>query len=81
MPLFDYSCRSCSHTFEALVLRGKPPACPECKSEDLERLMSLPAVRSESTKAKTLRGAKVRDAAQAKDRVHEQRKYELSHDD
>ena len=82
MPLYDYTCHRCSHVFEALVLRDKPPkACPECQSEDIERLMSLPAVRSESTKEKMLRGAKARDKAQAKDMAHEQRKYELSHDD
>jgi putative FmdB family regulatory protein len=82
MPIYDYSCRACSHTFEALVLGGKSPkACPECQSEELERLMSLPAVRSESTKEKMLRGARARDKAQAKDMAHEQRKYELSHDD
>jgi putative FmdB family regulatory protein len=81
MPLYDYSCRNCSHVFEALVLRDKSPTCPECQSQDLERMMSMPAVRSESTKAKMLRGAKARDHAQAKDIAHEQRKYELSHDD
>ena len=81
MPIYDYSCRGCSHTFEALVLGGKSPTCPECKSQDLERMMSLPAVRSESTKEKMLRGARARDKAQAKDMAHEQRKYELSHDD
>ena len=51
MPLYDYTCRKCSHTFEALVLGGRSPkACPECQSEEIERLISFPAVRSESTK-------------------------------
>lgn len=81
MPLFDYSCRACSHQFEALILRGKSPTCPECKSDDVERLLSLPAIRSETTKDKVMRYAKRRDAAQAKDQAHEQRKYEASHDD
>lgn len=81
MPIYEYSCRACAHQFEALVRGSKIPACPECRSEDLERLLSLPSVKSESTQGKVMREAKRRDAAQAKDRAHEQRKYELSHDD
>ena len=81
MPIYDYSCRGCGHTFEALVRATTVPACPECKSEDLERLLSLPAVRSESTKQQALRAAKRRDANQANERVHAQREYEAHHDD
>jgi hypothetical protein len=47
----------------------------------LERLLSLPAVRSESTKQQALRAAKRRDANQASERVHAQREYEAHHDD
>jgi putative FmdB family regulatory protein len=82
MPLFDYRCVSCGHQFEVLVLKGKEPAaCAACASPTLERLLSLPAVKSESTRAKAMAAAKRRDVAQAKDQAHEQRKYELSHDD
>jgi putative FmdB family regulatory protein len=81
MPIYDYSCRGCGHTFEALVRSTTTPSCPECRSEDLERLLSLPAVRSESTKQQALRAAKRRDAGQASDRVHAQREYEAHHDD
>jgi putative FmdB family regulatory protein len=80
MPLFDFKCRGCGHTFEALVRGQNKPACPKCKSEDLEKLLSLPAVKSESTKAKAMAAAKKRDAAQGKDRMHEQLRYEESHD-
>ena len=82
MPLFDYRCVACGHQFEVLVLRGKEPeACAACGASRLERLLSLPAVKSESTRAKAMAAAKRRDTAQAKDQAHEQRKYELSHDD
>jgi putative FmdB family regulatory protein len=81
MPIYDYSCRGCGHTFEALVRSTTTPSCPECRSEDLERLLSLPAVRSESTKQQALRAAKRRDAGQASERVHAQREYEAHHDD
>lgn len=81
MPLFDYRCRSCDHTFEALVRGKEKPACPSCESADLERLVSTPAVHSESTHALAMRAAKKRDAKQADERVRAQREYELSHND
>ncbi len=83
MPIFDYVCRACGHEFEALT-RGsssKLPTCPECQSEDAERLLSMPRVKSESTKALAMRAAKRRDAQQASDRTRAQREYEASHDD
>ena len=81
MPLFDYRCRSCDHEFEALVRGDDLPACPSCEGTDLERLLSLPTVRSESTRGKAMRAAKKRDARQARERLHTQREYELSHND
>jgi putative FmdB family regulatory protein len=81
MPIYDYSCRACSHEFEALVRGSNLPACPECQSQDLERKLSFPVVRSESTKERVRTYTQKRDKAQAVDNAHEQRKYELSHDD
>ena len=81
MPIYEYSCNACSHKFEALVRKKKTPPCPSCGSEDLERLLSLPTVHSESTRKQSLRAAKKRDAALGKDRMHEQWKYEQSHND
>ena len=81
MPIFDYSCRACAHEFEALVRGSNLPACPECQSQDLERKLSFPVVRSESTKERVRTYTKKRDKAQAVDQANEQRKYELSHDD
>jgi putative FmdB family regulatory protein len=81
MPIYDYSCRACGNVFEALVRGASVPACPECRSEDLERLLSLPAVRSESTRQQAMRAAKQRDVRQANERVHAQREYEAHHDD
>jgi putative FmdB family regulatory protein len=80
MPIYEYSCRSCSHQFEALVRGTKQPVCPECASEDLERLLSLPAVKSETTHNLAMRAAKRRDVRQANEREHAQREYEASHD-
>lgn len=62
-------------------MRGSAvPVCPHCGSQDLERLLSLPAVRSESTKSVVKRETKRRDAGQAKERDHAQREYEKNHD-
>lgn len=82
MPIYEYACTACSHQFEFLVLRGQEPAtCGRCGATQIERKLSLPAIKSDGTHAKAMAAAKKRDAAQAKDNAHEQRKYELSHDD
>jgi putative FmdB family regulatory protein len=44
MPMYEYACRQCDHTFEALVFDGDKVECPECQSERLERLISLPGM-------------------------------------
>jgi putative FmdB family regulatory protein len=43
MPLYEYSCQKCEHTFEALVFDGEQVECPECHGRRLERLLSVPA--------------------------------------
>jgi putative FmdB family regulatory protein len=43
MPLYEYACRDCEHTFETLVYDGESVECPECQSDRLERLLSVPA--------------------------------------
>jgi len=42
--MYEYACRSCEHSFEALVFGGDDVACPKCEGENLERLMSLPGL-------------------------------------
>lgn len=43
MPIYEYECRKCSHTFEALVQNGDRAECPACHARDLEQLLSIPA--------------------------------------
>jgi putative FmdB family regulatory protein len=43
MPLYEYACKECDHTFEALVFNGQKAECPACESKKLERLLSVPA--------------------------------------
>ena len=80
MPIFEFTCRKCGHEFEALV-RKNSPRCPSCGADELEKKFSLPAVKSDSTRAKSMKAAKKRDQKQAVDRVEAQRAYEASHDD
>lgn len=43
MPLYDYVCRDCGLTFEALVRSGASVACPHCGSTALDKQVSAPA--------------------------------------
>jgi putative FmdB family regulatory protein len=54
MPIYEYACRSCGERFEYLVRPSSGTAdaaitCPSCHGADLERLLSLFAVSSETT--------------------------------
>jgi putative FmdB family regulatory protein len=57
MPIFEYSCDACHHEFETLVRTGDTPACPKCAATALTKLLSLPAIKSESTHNLALRAA------------------------
>ena len=80
MPIYEYACRSCANQFEALVRKATVPECPECRSQDLDRLLSLPVVKSESTRQQVRRDVKRRDARQAAETTYTQRQYEANHD-
>ena len=80
MPIYEYSCRACAHEFEALVFNATVPECPECHSRDLERLLSLPVVKSDSTRQQVAKSVRQRDARQAAEKTYTQRQYEKNHD-
>jgi putative FmdB family regulatory protein len=80
MPIFDFKCRSCATQFEALV-RKQPPKCPKCASDDLERLLSLPALHTEGTHQRVMANAKKAEKRTAAEKEHAQRQYEQSHED
>ena len=82
MPIFEYACKGCGKEFEALVRpQDAAPACPACKSADLEKLISKPAIKSESTHALAMKAAKKRDKIAGSEKAREQREYELNHND
>lgn len=48
MPLYEYTCTKCRDEFELLVRGGETPVCPQCGSQRLERLLSVPAAHTAS---------------------------------
>lgn len=81
MPIFEYVCSGCGKDFELLVLKGTPLACPSCSSTAIERQVSAPAIKSESTHGLAMRAAKRRDVKKADENSRAQREYELHHND
>jgi putative FmdB family regulatory protein len=44
MPLYDFECRKCQHTFEDLAFDDDDVVvCPKCGSEETARLVSAPS--------------------------------------
>jgi putative FmdB family regulatory protein len=49
MPIYEYRCESCDTRFERFVRAfGESAACPECRSEATEKLLSTFAMGSGS---------------------------------
>ena len=44
MPVYDYVCRTCGHEFQVVERMSDhdkaPHPCPECKSEEVERVLA-----------------------------------------
>ena len=81
MPIYEYACKACGNDFELLIRGKETAACPKCKSKELERAMSLPAIKSETTHALAMAAAKKRDKKQGYENMMTQREYELHHND
>ena len=81
MPIYEYTCKGCGEEFELLLRHDTTAACPSCQSEDIERQLSLTAIKSSGTHERAMRAAKKRDRAQGKEQMAAQREYELRHND
>ena len=44
MPIFEYICKECEHSFEALVYGREKAECPKCHSKKLTPQLSVFAV-------------------------------------
>jgi putative FmdB family regulatory protein len=42
MPLYEFACQSCEHTFEELVFADEEVTCPKCRGANIEKLLSVP---------------------------------------
>lgn len=40
MPIYEYRCKKCGHTFEELVFGDDVPSCPKCKEPEAEKMIS-----------------------------------------
>jgi putative FmdB family regulatory protein len=80
VPIFDFVCSNCDNHFELLVRGRDTPSCPQCGSTQIEKQMSLPAIKSDGTHALALKAAKQRDSRLGSERVAAQREYEANHD-
>ena len=47
MPIYEYACKKCGHTLDALQKMSDDPLmdCPECGQPQLKRLLSAPRFR------------------------------------
>ncbi len=43
MPIYEYKCKQCENDFERLVFSGEEEnvSCPQCKSKDVNKRMSV----------------------------------------
>ena len=82
MPIFEYQCRGCGHEFEALVLSTTPPPiCPQCKSADLEKLLSTASVSTDGIRQANALKSRQQQIAKRKDKVIADEEHRLHHDD
>jgi len=41
VPIFEFTCRACSHEFETLVRSAETPTCARCSSAELDKKLSV----------------------------------------
>jgi len=56
MPIYEYTCQDCERQVELLVRGSERPVCPECGSEQLEKLLSVPAAHTSGEKSLPIAG-------------------------
>src|SRR5262249_48770895 len=82
MPVYEYMCRACGRQFEYLVLKTSPAAqCPSCQASDLEQLVSLCGMSSDTTKQANLDAAHKKAGAAHKEKQRDEHKHLHEHYD
>ena len=73
MPIYEYQCKACGHTFEYLKLSSSAAAqCPACDSRELDQLISQCAVTSDGTRQANLQAAHRKAAGGREARLRDQ---------
>ena len=81
MPIYDFKCQDCGERFEALVRRSTDTAaCPSCKSERLQQMISSFAMSSDATRKDNIAKLQKGHAKARRDAAHAQRE-EMEHHD
>ncbi len=85
MPLYEYVCKACNTEFEALVRSQDPaPACPSCKSADLERQVTAASMASDDLTRSRVKAERQRRLPQHRAEQNEEYQHALKehlHDD
>jgi putative FmdB family regulatory protein len=82
MPIYDFACRACGHEFEALVRpQDAAPACPSCRSTDLQRLISSFALSTDERREAAALSSRKRQIAGRRDALVAEEEARLHHDD
>lgn len=79
MPLFDFTCRQCDRTFEALVRPGHAVACGQCGGTDLEQLPASFAPSSDGMRKAHVDGARRTAADHRSERRRAEHQYMQKH--
>ena len=80
VPMYDFVCQDCGERFEALVRNGSTAACPSCKSERLQQLISSFAMSSDATRKGNVAKAHKQNEKLRRDAAHAQREAIEHHD-
>ena len=59
MPIFEYSCKTCQHEFEALVFGDEKASCPKCHGKSLAAKLSVFAVAAKGASASVCRALRI----------------------
>jgi putative FmdB family regulatory protein len=42
MPMYDFECKACNHTWETIAKLDEQVPCPACESANTQRLLGAP---------------------------------------
>jgi len=85
MPIYDFLCSACGHTFEQLVKLNEVPACPACASAKTEKqfTFAVGGISTGKTQGRAMKEAKQIRKARVSERLEREKNSYLKdhHDD